>query len=190
MKSAVPDCSDEIEVLEEDGAPWGRVRLRKKTGLFDFGSVSIPLTPDQFEEHARECLATAAKIRSRQNPTALMTQAQRALLARISQIGLAEFQSRVNRGDEDERLTDLTEMYEAYFAICRAKLGHDHVPIATWETYNMVKQRSAMVQKRSARPAPVNRCNGQYADFQGALRPCFAQEGCGLSGCPSVPGAQ
>jgi len=68
MKSAVPNNDDEIEVLTEKSGPWGRIRIRERQGggLHSVQKCSIFLTPDQLEEHARECLALAAKIRSGQ----------------------------------------------------------------------------------------------------------------------------
>lgn len=55
-------------------------------------------------------------------------------------------QARVVRGDEDDHLTELLDAFDAYFVICRSKLGHDQVPIVTWETYVAIKQRRALVQ--------------------------------------------
>jgi hypothetical protein len=71
-----------------------------------------------------------------------LTPEQRSLLGHIFRIGLSDLQRRINRGDEDERLALMADTFEAYFALCRVKLGHDQVPIATWETYAMIKQRS------------------------------------------------
>jgi hypothetical protein len=78
----------------------------------------------------------------------VMTPEQGAILARCFQIGFGELQARIVRGDEDDRLTEMTDTFEAYFAVCRSKLGHDHVPIVTWETYAMIKDRSALVQDK------------------------------------------
>lgn len=67
MRSLVPNNTDnEIEVLDE--APYGRIRIRERQGggWNDYERCSITLMPDQLEEHARECLALAAKLRSRQ----------------------------------------------------------------------------------------------------------------------------
>jgi hypothetical protein len=68
MKSAVPNTDDEIEVIAEKSGPWGRIRIREKQGasFADHVKCSIFLTPDQLEEHARECLVLAAKIRNSQ----------------------------------------------------------------------------------------------------------------------------
>ena len=65
MKSAVPNTNDEIEVVEEKDGPWARVRIRESQGMSGIRKCSIFLPPDQLEEHARECLAIAAKIRGR-----------------------------------------------------------------------------------------------------------------------------
>jgi len=67
MKSTVPNNTDnEIEVLDE--RPYGRIRIRERQGgdWSAFEKCSISLTPDQLEEHARECLAIAAQLRSPQ----------------------------------------------------------------------------------------------------------------------------
>ena len=67
MKSVAPNNSDnEIEVI--DARSYGRIRIRERQGgtWNAFEKCSISLTPDQVEEHARECLALAAKIRSAQ----------------------------------------------------------------------------------------------------------------------------
>jgi len=66
VRSARPNSSDEIEVLEEKSGPWGRVRIRESKGISGIQKCSIFLTPSQLEAHARECLAIAAKIRERQ----------------------------------------------------------------------------------------------------------------------------
>ena len=64
MKSAVPNNTDnEIEVLDE--CPHGQIRIRARQGD-NCQKCSISLTPDQLEEHARECLTLATKIRSRE----------------------------------------------------------------------------------------------------------------------------
>jgi hypothetical protein len=63
VKSAVPNTNDEIEVIAESG-PWGRIRIRESQGLSGIAKCSIFLPPDQLEEHARECLALATKIRN------------------------------------------------------------------------------------------------------------------------------
>jgi hypothetical protein len=81
-----------------------------------------------------------------------MTSEQRTVFVRCFKMGCAELQFRVLRGDEDDQLKALLDMYEAYFAICRSKLGHDHVPIATWETYMMIKRRDAQVQRGTGAP--------------------------------------
>jgi hypothetical protein len=65
VKSTVPNNTDnEIEVLDE--RPYGRIRIRERQGASwqDFEKCSISLTPDQLEDHARECLALAAQLRT------------------------------------------------------------------------------------------------------------------------------
>lgn len=66
MKSAVPNTDDEIEVTEQQGDPWGRIRIRERQGggLRDVKKCSIFLGPDQLEQHAKECLALATKLRA------------------------------------------------------------------------------------------------------------------------------
>lgn len=71
----------------------------------------------------------------------VMTPAQESILARCHRIGVAELQARVWRGEEDDRLAEVIDAYDAYFAVCRARLGHDQVPVATWETYAAFKRR-------------------------------------------------
>jgi len=69
MKSAVPNTDDEIEVIEviaEKSSPWGRIRIRESQGISGVRKCSIFLTPAQLEEHARECLALATKIKNGQ----------------------------------------------------------------------------------------------------------------------------
>lgn len=69
MKSTVPNNTDnEIEVFAERDGLRGRIRIRERQGISfaDVVKCSISLTPDQLETHAAECLALAAKIRSRQ----------------------------------------------------------------------------------------------------------------------------
>lgn len=75
-----------------------------------------------------------------------LTRSQSAVLARCLEIGPSELQRRVIRGDEDTHLTEMIDAFDAYFAVCRAKLGHDRVPIATWETYTEIKRRHALVR--------------------------------------------
>jgi hypothetical protein len=65
VKSAVPNTNDEIEVIAESG-PWGRIRIRESQGISGIAKCSIFLPPDQLEDHARECLALATKIRNGQ----------------------------------------------------------------------------------------------------------------------------
>lgn len=74
-----------------------------------------------------------------------LTRSQSAVLVRCFEIGAGELQRRVIRGAEDAHLTEMIDAFDAYFAVCRAKLGHDRVPIATWETYTMIKRRHALV---------------------------------------------
>jgi len=71
-----------------------------------------------------------------------LTLEQVAVLARCFRIGLGELQTRVARGDEDAHLTKMIDTFEAYFAVCRAELGHDRVPITIWETYTAIKRRN------------------------------------------------
>lgn len=66
MKSTVPNTNDEIEVIAEKSGPWGRIRIRESQGISGLAKCSIFLTPDQLEEHARECLALATKIKNSQ----------------------------------------------------------------------------------------------------------------------------
>ena len=87
-----------------------------------------------------------ATPRSASAPWPASTPGQVATFARYMQMGAAEMQLRVMRGEEDDRLIELLNMFEAYFALCRAKLGHDYVPVATWETYVWVKDRLARVK--------------------------------------------
>jgi len=57
---------NEIEVLaDETNDQLGRIRIRERHGVSEIEKCSIFLTPDQLEEHARDCLALAACIRSR-----------------------------------------------------------------------------------------------------------------------------
>lgn len=71
------------------------------------------------------------------------TREQGAVLSRCFQIGFGELQARVARGDEDDRLAEMVDAFDAYFAMCHAKLGHDRVPILTWETYMAIRRRVA-----------------------------------------------
>ena len=65
MKSTAPNTDDVIEVLDGNMLPFGRIRIRERQGN-DYKKCSIYLTPDQLEEHARECLTLATSIRKRQ----------------------------------------------------------------------------------------------------------------------------
>jgi len=57
---------NEIEVVaDKTNDQLGRVRIRERHGVGEIEKCSIFLTPDQLEEHARDCLAIAARIRSR-----------------------------------------------------------------------------------------------------------------------------
>lgn len=78
-----------------------------------------------------------------------LTPKQREALTRYFHCGPGEMQGRVIRGDEDDHLAEMIDAFDAYFVMCRAKLGHDRVPIATWETYTAIKQRHARVQQDS-----------------------------------------
>lgn len=71
-----------------------------------------------------------------------LSPAQRAVLLRYFHSGTGEFQGRVLRGAEDDHLTELIEAFEAFFVMCRAKFGHDQVPVGIWETYTMIRQRA------------------------------------------------
>ncbi len=44
----------------------------------------------------------------------VMTPEQGAILARCFQIGLGELQARIVRGDEDDRLTEMTDTFGTY----------------------------------------------------------------------------
>ncbi len=82
MKSVVPNTDDEIEVIAES-SPWGRIRIRESQGISGVRKCSIFLTPTQLEEHARECLALATKIKNGQvgfetKPVAEVAEADRA----------------------------------------------------------------------------------------------------------------
>jgi ribA/ribD-fused uncharacterized protein len=74
-----------------------------------------------------------------------LTSGQVAVLARCFRIDSGELQRRVISGDEDDHLAEMVDAYDAYFVMCRAKLGHNQVPIATWETYTGIKCRKAFV---------------------------------------------
>ena len=39
----------------------------------------------------------------------------------------------------------MIDAFDAFFVMCRAKFGHDRVPIGIWETYMMIKRRNALV---------------------------------------------
>jgi hypothetical protein len=70
-----------------------------------------------------------------------LTDVHRAELVRWREMGLAEFQRRIVRGDEDTRLVEILATFDAYIERCRSMLGHDQIPIATWETWQMAKRR-------------------------------------------------
>lgn len=74
-----------------------------------------------------------------------MTQEHRATFALMHTTGLGALQTRVLAGDEDARLAEMTAAFEAYFATCRTTLGHDEVPVLSWETYQIIKRRHAQV---------------------------------------------
>lgn len=78
-----------------------------------------------------------------------LTPEQRAVLAHCFRTGFGELQARVARGDEDDHLAEMIDAFDAYFVVCRAKLGHDRVPISTWETYTAIKRRNALVERGS-----------------------------------------
>lgn len=65
MKSAVKNTNDEIEVIEEPGHPWGRIRVCESQGGMGQAKCSIFLTPEQLFLHARDCIALAIKIKRR-----------------------------------------------------------------------------------------------------------------------------
>jgi hypothetical protein len=48
-------------------------------------------------------------------------------------------------------------MFDAYFVVLRAKLGHDHVSIVAWETYTMIRRRSTQVKDGSYAQSPLAR---------------------------------
>jgi len=70
-----------------------------------------------------------------------MTPEQGEALARCFRIDSGEEQRRIARGDEDDQLVTLIDAFDAYFTVCRDRLGHDRVPIAIWETYTSLKHR-------------------------------------------------
>jgi len=74
-----------------------------------------------------------------------LTPAQRATMRHFFHIDTATFQGRVINGDEDDRLVELINAFDAFFVMCRAKFAHNHVPIGIWETYKMIKARRAFV---------------------------------------------
>lgn len=74
-----------------------------------------------------------------------LTPKQAAVLSRCFRNDSGELQRRVISGEEDDHLAEMIDAYDAYFAMCRAKLGHDRVPIATWDTYTIIKSRKAFV---------------------------------------------
>ena len=74
-----------------------------------------------------------------------MTTEQKDMLIQFLKIGFGELQYRVWKGLEDERLKQIVDMFEAYFAESQKVLGHDRVPISTWETYSSAKRRLEFV---------------------------------------------
>lgn len=88
-------------------------------------------------------------------PPVTLTPEQAAILSRCFRIGfVGALQACVVRGDEDEHLAEMIAAFEAYFAMCRAKLGHDRVPIVAWETYTMIKRRHALVSEALRKDNP------------------------------------
>jgi len=73
-------------------------------------------------------------------PTSLLTPEQISILRRYI-ADAAAFQHRVCVGDEDDRLKEIADTFDAYFALCRAVLGHDQVPVVSWETRRMISDR-------------------------------------------------
>ena len=61
MKSDV-DKNDEIEVLDE-GALYGRIRIRELQSGCNATKASIYLTAEQLVQHAQECLKLAERLR-------------------------------------------------------------------------------------------------------------------------------
>jgi hypothetical protein len=82
-----------------------------------------------------------AALNSRSLLDTFLTPEQRATLSHYFHMDTGEFQSGVIRGDEDGRLTEMIDAFDAFFMMCRAQLGHAHVPIGIWETYTMLKSR-------------------------------------------------
>lgn len=97
----------------------------------------------QLEEIQRDDGAASRDVNDVPPP---LTPEQGAVLARCFRIGFGELQARVVRGDEDDRLAEMIDTFDAYFAVCRAKLGHDRVPVGTWETYTAIRRRNALVK--------------------------------------------
>ena len=90
--------------------------------------------------------STALNADANQSVPPSLTPEQGAVLGRCFRIGFGELQARVARGDEDDHLAKMIDAFDAYFVVCRAKLGHDRVPIMAWETYTVIKRRHALVE--------------------------------------------
>lgn len=54
---------DEIEVVDERGPQYGRIRVRERSG-----KASAFLTADELEQHGQQCLDLAAALRQRADP--------------------------------------------------------------------------------------------------------------------------
>ena len=106
-----------------------------------------------------------------------MTREQAALLARCLQPGAGgELQRRIARGDEDEELPKMIAVFDTYFRMSRAKLGHDHVPIGTWDIYQALKQRSLLVHSRATTPVAMTYGDGRGQNWPENWRPNTARE--------------
>ena len=107
----------------------------------------------------KQLLDEAARFKaSQETPCALgsdssgrpsLTPEQGAIIAHCFRIGFDELQARVVRGDEDDHLAEMIDTFDTYFTVCRARFGHDRVPIVTWETYTAIKHRIALVESDS-----------------------------------------
>lgn len=91
--------------------------------------------------------AVIADIRDASEPAwmPVFTSEQVQLFAACRRMGHGELQARVARGDEDGQLDLWTSTFEAFFAITRAKLGHDHTPLLSRETFQIIQQRKKRI---------------------------------------------
>lgn len=159
----------EVKALVDGGCPnprWERglgwlrqlQRLRSEQRPAAIQDAVAPLAPLDVEPLNAEikmmedegCLAPRWQrgldwLRELRQRRAGFTPAQSTALRRFFGMGTGDFQVRVINGDEDDCLVETIAAFDAFFAVCRSKLGHDHVPIGIWETYKMVKERRAFV---------------------------------------------